>query len=54
MVFCLEKESRTISRAAFDAKNNCYIYLIVRYVTVIKLHEYLGAVVAELVRQQAQ
>jgi hypothetical protein len=24
MVFCLEKESRTISSAAFDAKNNCY------------------------------
>jgi hypothetical protein len=24
MVFCLEQESRTISSAAFDAKNNCY------------------------------
>jgi hypothetical protein len=24
MVFCLEKESRTISSAAFEAKNNCY------------------------------
>jgi hypothetical protein len=52
IVFCLEKESRTISSAAFDAKNNCYKYWNVRYLTLLKRIVIQRAGVAELVRQQ--